>query len=476
MTKWEHRLPVSDRASCLTLLTKRSIAVIRHVVLIVIDCLRADHVSCYGYHRKTTPTLDAIARQGLLWENARSASSWTKPSVASIFTGLHPSQHGTYSGIKRSKSRSVATTDMLPDGVPTLAEGFTTAGWRTAAFANNAQLDPSTRLDRGFTTFEPRAGKADSLIERYLQWLDAADGAPSFAYLHFLEAHWPYKPRARHVAMFGGDRDTNKFRDYTARDYGQLRRELASGEASLADADLTDMVRMYDGSVRRLDGKVTEILGSLAARGLYEQTVVAVTADHGEEFLEHGSIGHGHTLYNELIGVPLILKIPGERGGQRFTQPVSLVNLPCTLLRTAGIDAPFPGSDLRIAPADDEAVCCELRVGSRVTQTIEVGAWKLHRTRRRASQRQTATSATNEHSSDADTTNHTVHELYHLQDDPLEQRNVIDENSRRSIGSKLQQKLDDWAAASGPIMARSHCEADVDERVVQRIRDLGYID
>ncbi|MCH7885826.1 MAG: sulfatase-like hydrolase/transferase, partial [Planctomycetes bacterium] len=230
---------------------------------------------------------------------------------------MHPTGHGAFQGIKRSKGRTGAKTDILRASLPTLAERFAESGWRTGAFINNAQLGEFTGLNRGFGSYIPTAGKADRLIGIFLEWLEADLKRPAFAYLHFLEAHWPYKPRRRHVALFGGNRDTNYFKDYSARDYGRLRRAISHGEADLPDEHLKQMIQMYDGAIRRIDGKLKIILAMLTELGLRDDTAIIVTADHGDEFLEHGQIGHGQSLYNELTHVPLIAHIPQHAGSVR---------------------------------------------------------------------------------------------------------------------------------------------------------------
>lgn len=300
------------------------------VLLIVFDGVRADHVSAYGYERPTTPTLDALAKDGVLWERAYSTSSWTKPSVASLFTGLYPSGHGAFQGIKRSKGRHV-TTDVVTCPQPILAESFRAAGWRCGAFINNAQLGTFSGLNRGFEMYDDAAGKADRLLGAFWRWFDRDPKVPTFAYLHFLEAHYPFKPRRRHVRMFGGDRDTNVFNGFRARDYGRLRRAIARGQATLSPDELHQMIQLYDGAIRRLDGKLRETLNGFEQRSARDDLSVFLTADHGEEFLDHGHIGHGQSLYDELVHVPLVASVPGGPAGRRRANPVSQADLHASL-------------------------------------------------------------------------------------------------------------------------------------------------
>lgn len=470
------------------------------VVLIVIDCLRADHLSCYGYHRSTTPTIDAMARCGTVWENAYAASSWTKPSVTSMFTGVYPSQHGVFRGIKRSRGGAEVTTDVLPSTQTTLAERFARAGWRCGAFINNAQLGEYTGLNRGFDAYVPNAGKADRLLALFTDWLDADPDRPFFAYLHLLEAHWPYKPRRRHMAMFGGDRDTNFFKDHSARDFGRLRRSIRRKEAELSDDQLVQMIQMYDGAIRRLDGKVKLVLAELRQRGIEDETAVFVTADHGEEFLDHQQIGHGQSLYEELIHVPLVGVIPEAAGGglpARRARPVSQVDLGDMLLRITGAE---PGGMPEVfATGSTEAapVFAELSTGKKYVQTIRVGsvnrqsllagqakpacrsacrAWKLHRRYKFTKHYDPALTPREQVAGKlvGRRDPHETHlELYNLSADPAEQVNLAHDEAHAAVRDDLVAQLDEWwqrvATADGE-------EAELDPRIVERLRDLGYIE
>jgi arylsulfatase A-like enzyme len=451
-------------------------ALIRHWLLIVLDCARADHMTCYGYGPPTTPTIDALAAHGVLWEYAYSTSSWTKPAVSSMLTGLYPSGHGVFHGVKRDRSRPIASTDVLPPTCPTLAEWFALAGWRCAAFLNNVQLEEYTGLNRGFDLYVPVAGKADHLIAQYRDWLGRNLSSRTFAYLHFLETHWPYKPRRRHVAMFGGDRERNRFRDFTARDYARLRQAVSRGESSLTPQDWRDMIQMYDGALRRLDGKVKVILRTLEELELSEQSALAVTADHGEELGDHGSFGHGHTLYDEVLHVPFIMVLPDGPSGVRVGSPVSLVDLPATLLSAARIASAAPGVDL-LSEKSPSPVCGELCKRHRYWQDFCSGRWKLHRRFRfdpECVQREA-------HGRPRDwflnCPHRLAHELYERLLDPYEQTNLAEHPDFLETRCQLSTGLDRWwdtlAARPTPV-EESHVP--VDAVVVRRLRDLGYIE
>ena len=449
----------------------------RGILLIVIDCLRADHVSCYGYDRPTTPTIDSLAEQVIVWEQAHSLSSWTKPSVTSLLTGLYPTQHGAFQGIKRSKGRTAVTTDVLRTAGPTLAEALSEAGWRCGAFMNNAQLGEFTRLNRGFSSYAPNAGKADRLIGIFLEWLEADLDRPFFGYLHFLEAHWPYKPRRRHMTLLGGDRDTNCFRDYSARDFGHLRRAISRGERTLSGDELRQMVVMYDAAVRRLDGKLKIITAMLRELNVRDETAIFVTADHGEEFMEHGGIGHGQALHDELTHVPLVGYVPGSAGGVRRPQPVSQVDLPRTMLDLAGVDAPLPGVNLLDFDAKPRPVCSELRIRRHYMQTIRSGHWKLHRRYHFKPEDGEIDDSQTPPEWVASTSHSLERALYDMTSDPGEQVNLADHPAYSAVRDNLSKELDQWWAglASGGGV-KSECEVEISDEVVQRLRDLGYID
>ncbi|MCH7703553.1 MAG: sulfatase [Planctomycetes bacterium] len=450
---------------------------VRGVLFITIDCLRADHVSAYGYDRATTPTIDRLAREGVLWENAFSAAPWTKPSVSSILTGHYPIHHGAFEGIKRSKGRRTVTTDVLIDTIPTLAETCAAAGWRCAAFINNAQLGEFSGLARGFDPYDPAAGKADRIIESFDKWIRSDVDTPALTYLHFLEAHWPYKPRRRHIAAFGGNRDTNFFRDFSARDFGKLRKAISRNEFRLTDGQLEEMIQMYDGAVRRLDGKVKKALEVLKSVGIEDEVAVFVTGDHGEEFMEHGMIGHGQSLYDELIHVPLVARVPGGARGRRRSEPVSLVDLPRTILATAGIEGDLPGRSLFEERSSNDPVFAELRIRNLYAQIVRQGRWKLHRrfkftptngdVGRNLSPAQMLRTCPYE----------VRHELYDVETDPREREDLAADAKHRRVLSDLECELDRfWTENVPPETYECGAETEIDPCVVERLRDLGYIE
>ncbi|MFP3940334.1 MAG: sulfatase [Thermoanaerobaculia bacterium] len=295
-----------------------------NVLLVSIDTLRQDHVSAYGYGRETTPALDRLADDGVVFLDARSTSSWTLPAHASVMTGRYPFEIGVET-----------SEDALGPDVPVLAERFAGAGFATAGFASHVFLDASYGFDRGFGTYEVVPDRrAGDLTDRALAWL-ARERRPFFLFLHYFDPHWNYDPPDGYAERFtAGPID---------RSWGRLGKLLPFvGPDRQIPADGIEQLRaLYDGEIRYADDQLGRLIEGLRSRGELERTVVAVFSDHGEELEEHGYFGHGGTLYGEAVRVPLILHGPGRLpAGRRVTGAVSLRGVPEALLTLAGLEAP----------------------------------------------------------------------------------------------------------------------------------------
>jgi arylsulfatase A-like enzyme len=313
----------------------------RNLLLIVVDTLRADHLGCYGHARDTSPAIDALAAEGVRFERAYSPSSWTKPAVASLLTGLYPNAHGV--------------TDVrhpLPDGVRTLAELLAARGWDTAAVVSNVQLThrDGNGMGRGFRTYaELHAVGYDyvstpGVTQQAVAMLRrmAAAEAPFFLLAHYFDPHANYR---RHGIGYAPARAGRL--DGT-QPIETLQNELL---ASLAPAEVDFLRDLYDEEIRFTDAGIGRLLGALRELGRWDDTLVVVTGDHGEEFLERGWLGHVRSLYDELVRVPLIVRDPGAAGAPRVVStPVSLVSLTPTLLERLGIDAPLDFDAPSLAP------------------------------------------------------------------------------------------------------------------------------
>jgi arylsulfatase A-like enzyme len=299
------------------------------VILIVIDSLRADHVGCYGSAGSPTPNIDALAAKGVRFAEAFAASSWTFESNASLLTGMYPHE------VRDRRAPRLA------DDAVTLAEHFRGAGYATAAFSAHFCISGHYKFDQGFDTFALRERDDDATIGICRRWLSRHSGDRYFVLVYLWAPHWPYQPR--HV-----DPETRRklagTRPWIARGMLWLNadRRCPRITAHPANADEYSMVEiealhaLYKGAIRDADRRVGEIVRAI---GDDPRAVVAVTADHGEEWLDHGGLRHAYTLYRELLHVPLVLRAPGQ-SPRVVDSPTSAVDVVPTLLALAGIVPP----------------------------------------------------------------------------------------------------------------------------------------
>ncbi|NOT28916.1 MAG: sulfatase [Planctomycetes bacterium] len=318
-----------------------------NVLLISIDTLRPDRLGCYGHERETSPTLDGLAKAGVLFTDVTAASPWTLPSHASILTGRYPSRHGVKDHVNH-----------LRRGVPTLASVLRGKGYKTMAVVNSHNLSERYGLNRGFLAFEyleeqladgSIPSRGPEILEKARGWLEAERTGPFFLFLHFYDVHSDFTPgesyREKFVRPYDGTKDGAI--DGTTEQLARIRNGV--GEI---DADgVRFLLDMYDAEIRELDDLLGEFLAWLAQQGLAENTLVAITSDHGEEFMEHGSLLHGRTYFQEVIRVPLLLCGPGVPADLRVATPAHQVDIAPTLLALAGADIPkgLDGLDLSAA-------------------------------------------------------------------------------------------------------------------------------
>ena len=299
------------------------------VIVYLVDTLRADHTSAYGYARDTTPRLNEFAKDAVLFETAISQASWTKPAVASLFTSLLPGRH-----------RAVQLRDALDLGHVTIAEMLAAKGYATgAAIANSVIYSPGSNFEQGFDYFAGMHGEgnrpsklvgAAKVVDGGLEWLEERRGMPTFLYVHTMDPHVPYQPPPPFDRMFEphpapGHPGADPRTDYTE------------------PADRDRLIAQYDGDVAYGDQEFGRFVTRLRERGLYDQATIVFLGDHGEEFLDHGKWLHGRSVFDELVRVPLLVKFPGNRGGgKRVKQMVQVVDVVPTILAQEGLPVPNP--------------------------------------------------------------------------------------------------------------------------------------
>lgn len=291
-----------------------------HVLVYLIDTLRADHLGAYGYDKPISPHLDAFAARAALFENAMAQTPWTKPSVASIFTGLWPHAHG-------ANLRS----DSLDPAHRTLAEVLRDAGYRTAAFVTNPNVSESFGFDRGFEYFEfQHAIDGFALNTALFDWHDrnADPTRPLFLYVHAFDPHGPYEPPERFRRAFAGDVAAT-----VAKNPRRMINLLDGGYVPVTRDVLDDLIALYDAEIATADHAFAALLEGLAERGMAEEEmVIIVVSDHGEEFHEHGGFRHRRTLHAEVIHIPLIIRLPGPASPRRIAARAQHMDLLPTIL------------------------------------------------------------------------------------------------------------------------------------------------
>lgn len=337
----------------------------KHVFLVVIDTLRADHLTPYGYSRNTTPFLDEIAQQGILFENAYSASSFTRESVSAMFTGRFPSSGGAGAGWLARPA----------EGRITLAEHFQRAGYATALYADTPMLE-DPMFARGFDEAKclpeyNRSLLGGKVLERAQQFIERNAGRNTFIYLHLMDPHSPYEPPKEFYERFGppapaGMPNLGDLRSYVPE---LLREGFGPGEARFEH-----LVRAYDGEIAYQDELLRGFVDWLQQRGMWDESFFLLTADHGEEFLEHGFVEHAWGLYAEVLRVPLILWSGARITPGREAARVSNVGIFETLLDVAeiprndvadygGLLAPVDGRWAAQSPG--QPIISELRLAER---------------------------------------------------------------------------------------------------------------
>lgn len=395
---------------------------IRNVVLISLDTCRVDYLSCYGYDRNTTPVLDGLGRDGIVFENAIAPVPLTLPSHSTAFTGTYPPYHGVH----------VNGSKLLGHFNLTLAEILSARGFRTGAVVSTAVLDAEFGVHQGFDVydddFEGPGGAAEEFVDRRgdvvarlaRKYLQEQRAEPFFLFAHFYDPHHPYTPPEPFASEYADD--------------------------------------LYAGEVAFADKCVGEVIDMLKDLGQYESTLIVVMSDHGEALGEHGESEHGYYIYQGSMHVPLIMKVPGEPGGARVSEMVSLADIMPTIL--SYLDIPIPehvqGMDLSAASGqsglgwEDRSIYCESMTptvfGCNPLLGLVTERWKYIETTRP--------------------------ELYDLSRDPREEVDVATDAREmawhmRDLVGKRTKRLVQGAAA--------HEEVELDAESIRRLESLGYV-
>ena len=303
-----------------------------NVILIVSDATRADHLGVYGYNKNTSPNIDKFARDGVLFLDTRSQSTHTKLAVPAIIASVYPTQHGiTNYG------------HALSDSFTTMAEILKAEGYQTVGFVTNVHLQEVYGFAQGFDDYwcnryfehdhPGNVTNAEDVVDDFVNWLDTEQQEPFFAFLFFIDQHAPYTPP---VAFVEGDTSWRN----AAGGWGD------SHIGAFEGADRQGVIDLYDGEIRYFDSEFGRLMSELKKRELYDNSIIIYTSDHGEAFWEHGLVGHGTALYDEMLKVPLVVKWPKSGDAIDYfkpghaAEPTAHVDILPMLCERLGIDAP----------------------------------------------------------------------------------------------------------------------------------------
>lgn len=458
-----------------------------NVLIYMIDTLRPDHSSLYGYNRDTTPFLKKLGASGVVFDDCHAQATWTKPSTASLLTSLYSFTHGI-----------VNDYDTIPTGATTIAEQMRAAGYVTASLVANPFAGRITGLERGFDYLSDwavvqrhrsdavdRGTDSAAVNQIAFPWLDHHRDEPFFLYVHTTDPHAPYRPPAAFEARFADPKDTPQF----DRDYGRLRdvsqygggavftRAICKEKGIDPDKFIHEAIDRYDGEILHNDHSLELLVGKLRQLGILDNTLIVVVSDHGEEFWEHGWTAHGHTLYQELTHCVLLLWNPKLlRTPRRVAEPVQLIDVMPTVLDLLHLKIPDVAQGQSLAPLAlgrpferrglvmssrfaHPGPRSEVSVPENRTNTFALldSSWKLiYRDKAREAGLDRV-------------------ELFDRRSDPGDKKNVAALHPQQV--EQEMAKINRWIAVQTQIRkALGHGEKSVmDRRTLEQLRSLGYI-
>jgi arylsulfatase A-like enzyme len=423
-----------------------------NIILVMVDTLRADHMSLYGYERPTTPFIDQFASEAMVFERTRSQAACTFPSVNSLFT----SRYAFDFYIQGENQMGI------PAEYPTIAEILRARGYHTIAVSASpivrstpSKENPNGGFGAGFDVFDESClwREGATVNARALELLEDVR-EPFFLYLHYMDPHGSYAPPASHQKEFTGPYDGHDF--IAAGDHIPIAEMLYNKgpEFEISDRDVQHLVDLYDEEILYFDGQFEKLIASLREDGLLDRSLLVLTSDHGEEFLEHGHVGHCRGVWETLTRVPFFMRIPGLDRGDRTDAPVQLVDIVPTLLDELGIDTaaiPFEGISLGpLIRGDDPAPAREYAFSDQSKyRAADDGRWHfiLDGVESKAT-------------------------LYDLRADPLEQRDLFTHNHPE--GERLGAVLNGWLKDTGQWVRFDEALA-ASKAKEEELRALGYL-
>ena len=458
-----------------------------NIVLIIMDTVRADHLSLYGYERDTTPNLEKFSQEATTYSHAIAPSDITLSSHASIFTGMYPSQHGAnFDPPRHPGGRPLADTfHTLPQILSEM--GYLTMG----VVANYGFLGPSFKLNRGFDYYDARAwipflgqtgpyfiregvrhllarfispyyfdmrfrraelinGEVFRLLEKVHE-----EAKPFFLFINYMDTHWAYIPPHPFDKLYPGKDGT-----FTTARFRAMQYEVMTLQREVKQVERNHIVSQYDGSISYLDFQLSKLIAELKKLGKYENCLIIITSDHGETFGEKHLLQHGSSVYQNQVGVPLIIKYPHTQQKVRVDEPVSLVDIMPTVLDALGRKFPagIQGQSL-VQPGSKEPRIL-------ISESFENSEYRLWHGRFRRIERAIFSGPLKFISSTKG-----KRELYDLSKDPSEKENLYNADSRPA--KEFDARLSQWLASVNNKPVGSAGE--LDRNALERLRSLGYI-
>jgi len=427
-----------------------------NIVLITIDALRADHLSCYGYHRNTSPNIDKIAEKGIVFNNVISPSSWTTPSMVSLFTSVYPINHGIIKGF--AKGREIHNQKVFSDDIITLAELLKANGYETFGAASNLHLSEKFGFARGFDNYKCLPWQTAPQVNRVVYSWESQikNSGKFFLWIHYFDPHHPLTPRTPWIEHYTSHELTqqlnlsNKSSDYIQLNIPRLRKEA-----------LSNLVALYDSDINYVDLHIGELIKNFE---LEENTLIIITADHGEEFFEHGQFGHGKNLFQETINIPLIIKLPHHDKKETIDEYVNLVDIMPTIIDILNINPPeqllgksvlekqglfFRLMQILTNREIDNYGFAELD-RKEVLKAILTPEWKyIYNYKNKTGQ------------------------LYNIKLDPHELNNLADKKTKEC--TKLKGQLLSWVASSKTYPVKSQL-FEISQEEKEKLEAMGYLD
>lgn len=439
----------------------------RNIILISVDTLRADHLGCYGYERNTSPNIDSLATDSALFANVYASSPWTLPSHVAMLTSLHGYRHQVYHDDEK-----------MDPALITLADFLRRNHYFCSAFVGGGFVSAVYGFSKGFDTYSEGAGgvfsqnSAELLYGNVSEWLDQnAEDRNFFLFLHTYQPHDPYACPEPYKSMFLPE--NAKWRHINLLGYLDGKPNIFK---QLTEAERQNAISLYDAEIRYTDEKlIGPLIQKLKDIGIYDKTLIVFTSDHGEEFYDHSSWGHGHQLYDESLKVPLLIKLPeSEYRGTRSDTIVSLVDMMPTILEETGIDCRHHVMDgqslipvLKGSETEDRVFLAD--IGDNVLNS--------HIPQKIATNRNKKKFILNKPFSEEDLAYFLLPppetgpvELYDLADDPHEMTNHA--HSQATLVNHLIRFIDELYAN---VKKRKALRPEIDETLKEQLRALGYI-